>query len=425
MPRDDESTELRLPNDAEHLQAVDYAGESPKPQKIGSMYAHYGEGDIVDMAIYHNAQRALTNLRSKTKKPLYDLIVGRSEQLRAAQETVGAMRRAYQKEFRETEEKIRELERQFIEELVRLPARHNPLSDEVTKIEHETYERQMKESFLQRFHKLEIQRARLLAFLESIEETKIFGPGRLLRLKGGLDKLYILGHGSAGDPELSTKLSKSFSVDFSVGEVAKKLRELDLSDDFSDFRLLACYSADGEECSDFEESGMSTSDGSAKPPATAQIFLDELIKAGFTEAVVCGYHQLGAQFSDTGQSIRRNRSGTSRRSEVARRFFRAERSPAFGPSLTALPQTARLPAARLSVDNQLTRPISRALGMSPRPLSDARPTDTALAGTDSRFSPRASNSQSRRDRRAEAPAFETEEMEEAGEVADAAEIALA
>lgn len=149
-------------------------------------------------------------------------------------------------------------------------------------------------------------RDRLLA----LHATDVAGPEVLPLLDPEQTKLYVLGFGNAGSARLST--SKGRIERFSLDDVARSLARGGLSREFRSIRLLSDGGAD--------------KGGVFRRKSSAQIFADELGRAGFAEPEVTGYRGATAGFSSGLHAQRVLPDGERvRRSTVSKRFAPSRR----------------------------------------------------------------------------------------------------
>ena len=112
----------------------------------------------------------------------------------------------------------------------------------------------------------------------------------LRKLNRRSSALYILGHGAAGSPLLS---SSTAGGHFSVSELAAGLRAAGLARKFEMFKLPACGSADAMVRKAFGAQDLDQGGGDSLPEAPAKMLADALFHEGFKRPRVKGYEGLG------------------------------------------------------------------------------------------------------------------------------------
>jgi len=148
--------------------------------------------------------------------------------------------------------------------------------------------------------------------LNAIDHTPVIHPDHspIKDLDPRDSKLYFLGHGFANAEILST--TTSLQDKYTLGDMARGLKEDGLHPDFESFRMTSCESADTERRLGFAEDPPGRTDSGVAP---AQTFANELKRVGFTDPKVTGYQGLGSRFPN-GHTAER---GTADKSEVVRR----------------------------------------------------------------------------------------------------------
>jgi hypothetical protein len=128
--------------------------------------------------------------------------------------------------------------------------------------------------------------------LRAIRETQILNPNTvpLRTLDPQKTKLYVLGHGRAASPVLTSSPSAGI---FSFKELAKQLGVSGLNWEFESLRLVSCDSADTEVRTAFEPDPPPSKGFWRRRRAPAQILADELSKVGFANPQVTGYQGRG------------------------------------------------------------------------------------------------------------------------------------
>ncbi|AZE50392.1 Rhs-family protein [Pseudomonas chlororaphis] len=136
------------------------------------------------------------------------------------------------------------------------------------------------------------------------------GGQELSKLNPANDKLYIFGHGGAGDNSLDSALTGAKKT-VSATELAKQLADGGLPKDFRDFRILACYSADITEPASFNQVDLDIAANNSNPSLSsrarrmvgiidqsfAQSFANALVNEGFINPQVTGYQAEGRLYS--------------------------------------------------------------------------------------------------------------------------------
>lgn len=171
--------------------------------------------------------------------------------------------------------------------------------------------------------------------LNSLEIISNEDHQRLARLRPGIDKLYLIGHGEIGDNRLGA--DPEFCRVVTAGEVANQLAAGGLNEMFNDVRVVSCHSADGRRPLPFKPKALWRATqthiinhgllgcfgydmNTAEP--FAQTLCNELKKTGFKQPVVTGYHGIRLAFSQTHHSclVSGMRNKQVRASEARKRF---------------------------------------------------------------------------------------------------------
>lgn len=151
------------------------------------------------------------------------------------------------------------------------------------------------------------------------------------KLSLGRDKLYIIGHGNAGQDILAADqrmehgmiTAKDLALDLLDGGIAQK---------FNDIRVTACYSADATKPVSFDSATLEKSSrpvnrnkyklwGSETTKPFAHTLRDELLAIGFSNVAVSGYHGAGVTFSKQENHSRRLSDQPDVRRSAVRRIF--------------------------------------------------------------------------------------------------------
>jgi insecticidal toxin complex protein TccC len=151
------------------------------------------------------------------------------------------------------------------------------------------------------------------------------------KLSPDRNKLYIIGHGGAGQDILAADQRMEH------GMITAKNLVLDLLDgglvkSFNDIRVTACYSADATKPVSFDSATLDKSsrpvvrnkykfwDGE-KTKSFAHSLRDELLSSGFSNVEVSGYHGAGVTFSQQENHTRRLPDQSDVRRSTVRRSF--------------------------------------------------------------------------------------------------------
>lgn len=265
-----------------------------KMRKVAYFYAHRGDGDIFEAAMGGN----LTYLRKKGLNPAardpLRVIARDREAFEALTAARSEVRRKFAKQYhtamkmeheaKAVQAKTQAWRKQF-EALPEGAEKAARLGKLATLAEATASRLALAEDALARFR--ELGKAARVTRPIDYEATPLRG------LDSTSTKLYFLGHGAAGDEELSSTESDGA---FSLKDVAQGLRANGLSPDFEDFRLGGCESADSETRSAFGDDSALHEQGSSVSMAPAQIFADELGYAGFSRPRVTGYEGFGVKY---------------------------------------------------------------------------------------------------------------------------------
>ncbi|AEV39555.1 OspB [Pseudovibrio sp. FO-BEG1] len=168
----------------------------------------------------------------------------------------------------------------------------------------------------------------------SNENTGILGT-----LKSSENKLYVLGHGSSGSNEISSKRSASeegYEI-VSSRDLAEQLSKGGLDKSFSDIRVASCFSADTTKPESFDPAELKLAaepgyidapedpelDGTKVVPF-AQSLANDLKEVGFEKVEVAGYHGTSTAISDDThryQTLHTDDAPVARSSEVRELFL--------------------------------------------------------------------------------------------------------
>lgn len=133
---------------------------------------------------------------------------------------------------------------------------------------------------------------------------------KLARLRPGVDKLYLLGHGAPGMNKLSADMLGLSEI--TAEELASQLAAGGLDPWFDDLRVSTCFSADARLPESFEPGALMHAAqaevgsnrlwkwlgyGASTVEPFAQSLCNALKRAGFKQAAVSGYHGAGRVFS--------------------------------------------------------------------------------------------------------------------------------
>ncbi|WP_157379841.1 hypothetical protein [Burkholderia ubonensis] len=145
-------------------------------------------------------------------------------------------------------------------------------------------------------------------------------------------KIYIVGHGSAGSDEIRVD-----DKILTMKDVSQELERIGVPKNIRDVRLTSCYSADSRKISTLKDENLSdysekyTEDGSVRK-APAEHLLDEMDEAGFDEVTITGYHGAGVYWNgkefpksalrnaNSPSSVNYNPEDMVRRSTVSAKF---------------------------------------------------------------------------------------------------------
>ncbi|WP_342320669.1 hypothetical protein AAEY27_11600 [Kosakonia sp. BYX6] len=154
--------------------------------------------------------------------------------------------------------------------------------------------------------------------------------GQLLKsLSPQTTKLYIIGHGGPGVDILAADQDMQRGM-VTAEQIAKALSVGGLDPHYRDIRVRACYSADAQHPENFSMAELEKSAkpfggilgfGKNKKKPFAQSLKEELVKNGFPDISVSGYHGAGVTYSKEDWHARRLRNkGDVQASSVRRKF---------------------------------------------------------------------------------------------------------
>lgn len=173
--------------------------------------------------------------------------------------------------------------------------------------------------------KLQLRKQNINEYLHVLGNFKIEvanSPSGFALLDSDNAKLYITGHGFAGDPALSAD-NVAGSMDIDAGEIATRLQAGGLLRDFVDIRVIAYYSGDSRPPSSFEVKELADAaavDFDADPikQPFSRALRNALKGRGFSKVKVTGYQ--GAVWSSRYGNMTEIGSTSRRRSSYSRVF---------------------------------------------------------------------------------------------------------
>ncbi|MGQ5525141.1 membrane-targeted effector domain-containing toxin [Chitinimonas sp. PSY-7] len=154
-----------------------------------------------------------------------------------------------------------------------------------------------------------------LDVLQQMEIRSNAGGAELSKLRPAHDKIYIIGHGTAGMDFLAADTDVTQGM-VTAADVAQQLIDGGLHRDFSDVRVTACYSADTQKPTSFDLPDLQhaaqaelgpipgSSESGVLKQSFAQSLSNELVKAGYSAIKVTGYHGLGFTFPEQNYKVR-------------------------------------------------------------------------------------------------------------------------
>jgi len=165
------------------------------------------------------------------------------------------------------------------------------------------------------FDKFTASIARLSQQLVVLKNTN-FTHIPLSQLSATTDKLYILGHGTAGADVLAADEAATLGL-MTAATLAEQLHSCGLPKTFEDIRITACYSADSFKPTSFAAVELEASSGAKRKgiigkfislkgtQPLAQTISRELQRLGYNSIQVTGYHGAGVTYSQTEFRTRR------------------------------------------------------------------------------------------------------------------------
>lgn len=151
------------------------------------------------------------------------------------------------------------------------------------------------------------------------------------KLSPGRYKLYIIGHGGAGQDILAGDQRMEHGM-ITAKNLAMDLLDGGIAQLFKDIRVTACYSANATKPTSFDSATLDKSSRpvnwnkykfweSEKTKSFAHTLRDELLASGFSNVEVSGYHGAGVTFSKQENHTRRLPDQPDIRRSAVRRIF--------------------------------------------------------------------------------------------------------
>jgi hypothetical protein len=293
------------------------------PRKAAYAYAHRGEGDMFDMAMGANVPRMRKQeLDPNARGPIP--ILPRDDEAYAA---LVALRKAARAHFANAYKAALTMPEETKAELAAVERRRKmfaaaPPGEDLSKMIETNNE--IEQVALQKLADAPAKQKEALEFLRAASRTIVLDPKAvpLSSLDARNTKLYVLGHGAAGEGDLASSESGG---EFSLRDVAQGLKAGGLPPDFESLRLASCNSADTRERNRFLANPPAYSGiFSSRRTAPAQIFANELSQAGFSNPKVTGYQGEAKRCPPGSTAIQEIKNGSSsiseRRSRVAKVF---------------------------------------------------------------------------------------------------------
>lgn len=290
---------------------------SIKHLKQAYYWAHFGTGDTMSQAIGRNVPRVRSQRADSAKSgPLS--VIARDEQtfndLTAAKEQIGVEVRRQLKDAVEVfqggtqaHKKVTDMRRNLKR---RLDPNYAPKGVLLkTRSSFDKSILRTSESDLKLYRALTSAKKSVKSLIVKGAKQKLFFLekeaailGTKIRIASAVDmdtldpkntKLYVIGHGIAGEAFISPTTSANDCISLSV--IASGLADVGLPVTFEDVRLISCYSADAKIPAAFTPGSNPHGGifGFSQAHAPAQVLSNEMAQHGFEAIRVTGYHGAG------------------------------------------------------------------------------------------------------------------------------------